>query len=366
MRRLRELDFLRGVAILLVLLRHIPLFTITKNIGWIGIDLFFVLSGFLISGLLFKEYLKFGDISPKLFLIRRGFKIYPVYFIFYIPYLIPIIRYIGLDIYGLLADITFTQNYIYGWGYANNPSWSLAIEEHFYFAFTIILWVGLKYKKIVLPLKSNPAITKKSFEIGIIVMMVICLLLRLITAIAFPPPNTILYTATHSRIDSLLMGVLIAYSYNFRKNDLEKLFQLHKNHLLLLALCCLIWTPFIEPISSFFAMTFGFTFLYIAFGILLIFFLLTQNINQVLNLIFSSQVVDVLSKIGYCSYSIYIIHTFIIYCIDSVNLYFRLYINHYLIFLIAATASILTGMIMTYTIEKYFLKKREKYYPARV
>ena len=91
MSRLRELDFLRGIAILLVLLRHITLFSFTTQMGWIGVDLFFVLSGFLVSGLLFKEYIQFGNIQPKLFLIRRGFKIYPIYFIFYILYLLPFI-----------------------------------------------------------------------------------------------------------------------------------------------------------------------------------------------------------------------------------------------------------------------------------
>jgi peptidoglycan/LPS O-acetylase OafA/YrhL len=84
---LREIDFLRGIAILLVLLRHQYLFTFTSRMGWIGVDLFFVLSGFLVSGLLFKEYVKFGDIKPKLFLIRRGFKIYPIYFLFYLSFL---------------------------------------------------------------------------------------------------------------------------------------------------------------------------------------------------------------------------------------------------------------------------------------
>jgi peptidoglycan/LPS O-acetylase OafA/YrhL len=72
MKRLREIDFLRGVAIILVLLRHKFLFPFTKNMGWIGVDLFFVISGFLVSGLLFKEYQKSGSIQPKRFLIRRG------------------------------------------------------------------------------------------------------------------------------------------------------------------------------------------------------------------------------------------------------------------------------------------------------
>src|SRR6185503_20062984 len=107
MGRLRELDFLRGVAILLVLLRHVDLSSFTTNAGWIGVDLFFVLSGFLVSGLLFKEYIKFGNIRVGLFLIRRGFKIYPIYYIFYLPYLYLILKTSQLDIVAFISDMTF-------------------------------------------------------------------------------------------------------------------------------------------------------------------------------------------------------------------------------------------------------------------
>ena len=63
--RLRELDFLRGIAILLVICRHKEVVHFLKQMGWIGVDLFFVLSGFLVSGLLFREYQKFGNIRPN-------------------------------------------------------------------------------------------------------------------------------------------------------------------------------------------------------------------------------------------------------------------------------------------------------------
>jgi len=76
--RIKGLDFLRGIAILLVLFRHNPLGNnIFYHFGWLGVDLFFVLSGFLVSGLLFTEYKKRGEVRIKRFLIRRGFKIYP-------------------------------------------------------------------------------------------------------------------------------------------------------------------------------------------------------------------------------------------------------------------------------------------------
>src|SRR5208337_3375533 len=90
--RLRELDVLRGLAILLVLGHHmgaVPLHTpgivlvvldLWRQAGWVGVDLFFVLSGFLVSGLLFQEYRMDGQVSLGRFLLRRGFKIYPAFY----------------------------------------------------------------------------------------------------------------------------------------------------------------------------------------------------------------------------------------------------------------------------------------------
>ena len=54
-KRNREIDFLRGIAILFVILFHDSTIPFFKHTGWMGVDLFFVLSGFLVSGLLFKE-----------------------------------------------------------------------------------------------------------------------------------------------------------------------------------------------------------------------------------------------------------------------------------------------------------------------
>ena len=75
-----SLDMLRAVAVLLVFCYHsegTKLF-----FGWIGVDLFFVLSGFLVSGLLFQEYQATHEIQPARFLLRRGLKIYPQFYFF--------------------------------------------------------------------------------------------------------------------------------------------------------------------------------------------------------------------------------------------------------------------------------------------
>ena len=108
--------------------------------GTDAVHLFFVLSGFLVSGLLFKEYIKFGNVRPVHFLIRRGFKIYPVFWLALILFLC-IKQYEGSPVswFRFISEILFLQNYVNGWGYAiNGVSWSLAIEEHFYFGLALI------------------------------------------------------------------------------------------------------------------------------------------------------------------------------------------------------------------------------------
>src|SRR5262245_50090618 len=101
-KRLPQLDILRSFAIFLVLLRHLPevpdglgthwsaAYSISNSVGWIGVDLFFVLSGFLISGLLFREYNLTGKVDLLRFYIRRGYKIYPGFYILFLTTLLAI------------------------------------------------------------------------------------------------------------------------------------------------------------------------------------------------------------------------------------------------------------------------------------
>jgi peptidoglycan/LPS O-acetylase OafA/YrhL len=98
--RVLQLDVLRGAAILLVLGAHAPsvapgwsgklrpLDAFIHRFGWTGVDLFFVLSGFLIGGLLFAELKKYGRLDVRRFLIRRALRIWPPYYILLIVVLI--------------------------------------------------------------------------------------------------------------------------------------------------------------------------------------------------------------------------------------------------------------------------------------
>jgi len=192
--RLRELDFLRGIAIILVIFRHQLLFDFLKTMGWIGVDLFFVLSGFLVSGLLFKEYQKFGSINAKLFLIRRGFKIYPIYYLTLIGYILPRILLHKLDLTKVFYDLIFIQNYALGWGYLYTASWSLAVEEHFYFGLALLLW--LIFNKKAFSFDTNPN-GFSNFEKLLCFIFVTILGLRFASNYYFPVDTVRHITMTH-------------------------------------------------------------------------------------------------------------------------------------------------------------------------
>jgi peptidoglycan/LPS O-acetylase OafA/YrhL len=356
-KRLRELDFLRGIAIILVIFRHQLLFDFLKTMGWIGVDLFFVLSGFLVSGLLFKEYQKFGSINTKLFLIRRGFKIYPIYYLTLIGYLLPKILLHKLDLTKVFYDLIFIQNYTMGWGYLYTASWSLAVEEHFYFGLALLLWLLFNKKVFGFDLKND---WFSNFEKLLCLILISILGLRFFSNFYFPYDNIRHITFTHLRIDSLFFGVLISYWYYFKNEKFVEFYQKNQYILLTLAFAMLLFTPFIEPLTSFFVKTIGFTMLYLSFGIILIHFLVDKNVNNQINKLFSVVIVNFVSKIGFCSYSIYVIHSFVITCVDIMQIKNRFFAS-FLVFFV----SVIGGFIMTYVIEKFFLNYRDKYFPNR-
>src|SRR6187402_2932519 len=125
--RLRHLDFLRGLAVILVLFRHHAFINNTHNAGWIGVDLFFVLSGYLVSGLLFEEYMRTKHLRVGRFLWRRALKIYPAFWVMLLATLI--VASFGftpnISIDGLVGELFFIQNYV---GNIWMHTWTLAVE----------------------------------------------------------------------------------------------------------------------------------------------------------------------------------------------------------------------------------------------
>ncbi len=145
------LDGVRGLAVLLVVLVHVG-FPVTS--GGIGVDVFFVLSGFLITTLLVTERDRTGTISFSAFYLRRARRLLPAlllmlagfavaqYFFGLLPTGIPL----G---WAILVPLLFASNWIalvYNAGALNaiNPTWSLSIEEQFYLLWPLALWFAVR------------------------------------------------------------------------------------------------------------------------------------------------------------------------------------------------------------------------------
>jgi peptidoglycan/LPS O-acetylase OafA/YrhL len=356
-KRIQSLDFLRALAIILVLFRHKYLYDFTIKLGWIGVDLFFVLSGFLVSGLLFREYNKHGNFNAKLFLIRRGFKIYPIYYLSFLFYLPLVFENQKFNIYDILGDLVFIQNYTNDWGYVYAASWSLAVEEHFYFSLCFLFAIIVKcFPSILKPINNK----LNYFEKGIIFSLLLCLLLRVHFNYFYPESYVKGFTMSHLRMDSLLFGVLIAYWYYHKKVNLTNWFFKYKRHLGLVAISLLGFTPFIEPITSVFVKTIGFTMLYLSFGIILLFALLDTTLFKTISNILGNKLMEFICKIGFSSYSIYVIHTLVIFYVNKLDID-----NRYLSFFLVFVFSVFTGVFLTKTVERFFLNLRDKLFKSR-
>lgn len=358
--RLKHLDFLRGIAVILVLLRHYALSDVLFNIGWVGVDLFFVLSGFLVSGLLFNEYIKYGNIKPILFLIRRGLKIYPLFYftLFLSIIIISVFNYINwsdVNLWrgGLIAEFLFVQNYF---GHIWDHTWSLAVEEHFYFSLTLLVFILSKIKVLG---------NTKAFIFIFVFIALSCLFLRFINYQTKPFTTYTHVFATHLRIDSLMYGVFLSYLYHYHSAKFTLFF--FKNKIILLIISSvMLTTPFIFNIETFFMNTIGLTFLYLGFGIILSIMVVSPDSINLLNKFIGKKTVDIISRIGFYSYSIYLWHIIILFYINVIakNL---LSVDPpiYVMFLIYFFSSIFIAMGTSKLIEQKFLKYRDKKYPSR-
>lgn len=367
--RLMQLDVLRGVAILMVLLRHaiVPweqsgrLWRVTRyaeQIGWTGVDLFFVLSGFLIGGLMFKEIRKTGKLDVKRFFIRRGLKIWPAYFVFLAAVLVIDTHRFGFHNawHGLLPNLIHLQNYL---GSPRGITWSLGVEEHFYLALPLFLLLVLRWRKADGSINAVP--------IAACVLIIVC------TALRFTnwnkPYDMYRQTApTHLRIDGLFFGVLIAYLFHIKPDLLARIAR-HRAALLLVGLALVLPIGLQELFYHRWIWTIGFTMLYVGYGCILVACLYSPPGDLFGNLL-ASRPAAVLAWIGVFSYSIYLwqfdlAHTPITHYILP-----HLVSTHLTTYYLTATCiylpvAILAGAAMSRIVEFPVLKLRDRLFPAR-
>jgi len=152
------LDFLRALAIIVVVIYHAGIFGFAlpnhwNRFGWVGVDLFFVLSGYLIGGQLIAPLARGETINLRRFYSRRALRIMPAYFVILAVYFsLPSLREFP-EISPLWKFLFSVQNIDLRGGTAFSHAWSLAIEDQFYLALPLLLILIRRWKRagVVVP-----------------------------------------------------------------------------------------------------------------------------------------------------------------------------------------------------------------------
>lgn len=314
-RRIPELDGLRGLAILLILLLHyfieparigagptLKRILALGELAWSGVDLFFVLSGFLIGGILLDA--RTSPMYFKTFYMRRFFRILPLYYIVFALYLIgsrltissgnPGLAWLFREPLSWVGYATFTQNFFmayygrYG-AEALAPTWSLAIEEQFYLSLPLVIRyvppTRLLYA-LLIPICAAP-------------------LFRFMIFYAFPQGALAAYVLVLCRADALLLGALGAVLV--RRAQAWNYLVRHKNLLygVLLVLATGVGIMAVRGYStrSLVMISVGYTWLALFYLCLLLLALIKQN--GVMHRVLRN---PMLMSLGTIAYATYLLH----------------------------------------------------------
>jgi peptidoglycan/LPS O-acetylase OafA/YrhL len=288
-----SLDGIRGVAIIMVVFSHLNntsrFFYNTIFNGHLGVLIFFVLSGFLITTLCIKEKVINGDISLKNFYIRRALRIIPVAYLFILVIIvlnyfynlqISYINIMGAVLY-LLNFTFYFRRYYYTW--YTGHFWSLAVEEQFYLI--------------------TPFILKKNFKVFLAVILSIVFVFPLFVCLQnFVPAvnNGILYGLTHYLIKFHAIAVGCLFSVLMFKYPFYK--SISATTKLITNIIAIALLPYIHY-NDYFNLS---NFLAGVVSAFLIGYIIVTNITPAHDLIFKLLNTRLLKIAGTLSYSIYV------------------------------------------------------------
>jgi peptidoglycan/LPS O-acetylase OafA/YrhL len=359
-KKLFGLDHLRAVAISLVLLFHYQIFhhptwiPAAGKFGWTGVDLFFVLSGYLISSQLFAMMANKIQISFPVFFLKRFFRIIPAYlFIVALYFCVPGFRE-RESLSPIWRFLTFTQNFGLDLRFHGtfSHSWSLCIEEQFYLLLPLILISLVYFKK-----------TRYGYFI-LLILFILGFLARLYSWYSFVLPlsgtddfwvawNEYVYYPTYNRLDGLLTGVGIAALLQFKPAFKTKI-ESYANYIFWAGIASLIISYFIcINEHGFIGSIFGFPAVSISYG------LIVAGIISPTNFLYRVYS-PVTNRIATLSYSIYLSHKGVIHVTQQLLSKLGVAEDGNLMFCLCMVTVILAAFLINLIIEKPFLRIREK------
>lgn len=342
-KKIEQLDSLRAICALIVILSHfLPEYKIGKfNVGTIGVNVFFTISGFLITSILLEQKdvvaNKFSVI--KNFIIKRALRLFPIYyllisFFFLLQYVFHL--YVckpGEEIYYL----TYTQNFLFYFkgirGVQLNHTWSLAIEEQFYLIWPwIVVFLSNKnlYRTLVITI------------LAVLVMKFIALYYNYIE-------ETNLLTIF--KFDYLGGGALIALLIKEKNERLLLIINNSKGIIIALSILVIISNEF-----------------YVIPQILHRLSMLILSVSLVVGCYYNFQGLfgklldnSKLKYLGTISYGLYLYHKPIPYFINSTLNYFSMSINSIILLIFSLILTFVISYLSYNLIEKYCLSFKEKF-----
>ncbi|MBI2786222.1 MAG: acyltransferase [Legionella longbeachae] len=355
--RIYGLDTLRSVAIILVLMYHYkvfvsrePTFVFLSDIGWAGVDLFFVLSGYLIGNQIFSSIVNQRMFSLKSFYYRRLLRTLPNYLLILgIYFLIPAFRE-NEFLPPLWKFLTFTQNFGLNVGTAFSHAWSLCIEEQFYLIFPALTLLILHTKSF----RASWIIALGVVVIGIVLRGALWIY-YVQNSEGSQAYYSKIYYSSFCRLDELILGVLIAVVKNFRKDTWLKVIE-KGNLILLFGVGSSIITLYLfsQYHYSLFMTALGFPLLAISFAALTLAALCPSSYLYKIK-------IPGTANIAIWSYAIYLTHKPLMVVTHKVLLQWGITFPS-LSILIIAFVSIFSGWLLYTCVEAPFLKVRDKYF----